>query len=59
MSVDQSLPVFDPSARRVPPATLERLAAFARQWSGQVGTEQQLSQSFLNGLCDALGTPRP
>ncbi|GMV41595.1 MAG: hypothetical protein AMXMBFR64_33110 [Myxococcales bacterium] len=52
-------PVFDPTARRMPAATLERLAAFARQWSGKEGTEQQLSQSFLNGLCDALGTPRP
>ncbi|GMV44505.1 MAG: hypothetical protein AMXMBFR64_62210 [Myxococcales bacterium] len=52
-------PLFDPTARRIPTTTLERLAAFARQWSGQEGTEQQLSQSFLNGLCDALGTPRP
>jgi len=52
-------PVFDPNARPIPVETLERLADFARRWAGREGTEQQLSQSFLNELCDALGTPRP
>ncbi|GMV42589.1 MAG: hypothetical protein AMXMBFR64_43050 [Myxococcales bacterium] len=59
MTVDHSLPMFDPSARPLAGSTLEPLAAFARQWSGMEGSEQQLSQFFLNGLCDALGTPRP
>lgn len=52
-------PVFDPNARPIPVETLERLAAFAKRWAGRDGTEQQLSQTFLNELCDALGTARP
>ncbi|HEY0839085.1 MAG TPA: type IIL restriction-modification enzyme MmeI, partial [Vulgatibacter sp.] len=52
-------PVFDPNARQVPVEILERLAEFGKRWAGREGTEQQLAQSFLNELCDALGTPRP
>lgn len=52
-------PVFDPAARHVPAETLERLQAFADNWYGKVGNEQQLSQSFLRELCHALGVPPP
>lgn len=50
---------FDPRSEPVPESTLERLSAFAERWNGRVGREEQLSQSFLNDLCDALGTDRP
>ena len=50
---------FDPHAHPVDPAVLERLASFATRWMSAVGNEQQLAQSFLNELCEALGTARP
>ena len=59
MEFDSPSPVFDPNARPIPVETLERLAAFAARWAGRNGTEQQLSQTFLDELCDSLGTARP
>lgn len=50
---------FDPHAQPVDEAVLERLASFAKRWMTVVGNEQQLAQSFLNELCEALGTARP
>lgn len=52
-------PLFDPHLRVVPAETLERLAAFSEAWCNRKGREEQLSQSFLLELCDALGVARP
>src|SRR5690606_24538557 len=52
-------PLFDPHERVVPPAVLDRLAAFSEAWRGRPGREEQLSQAFLLELCDALGVARP
>jgi len=43
----------------VPRPTLGRLAAFADEWSGKVGNEQQLAQMFRLQPCTALGTAPP
>jgi hypothetical protein len=53
------IPRFDPHAAPLPEGVTERLHAFAQTWRPQTGSEEQLSQSFLNGLCDALGVARP
>ncbi|MGM0574341.1 MAG: class I SAM-dependent DNA methyltransferase [Myxococcota bacterium] len=57
--LDTPLPLAGLDATAVDEAVLRRLAAFGDNWFGKVGNEQQLSQSFLNGLCEALGTPKP
>jgi hypothetical protein len=59
MTLASSLPLSGLDAAPVSPRILERLAAFAFRWYGRAGNEQQLAQSFLIDLCDALGTAKP
>jgi len=54
-----ALPLTGLDATPVAEEILERLAAFRKNWIGKVGNELQLAQSFLNDLCDALGTSKP